>query len=1605
MPDAGPNAAPPGDGVDGQNDSAALEHSVRAALDAARRPLLDLSTSNSLLNYHFADHLRGQIQLVGDTLDAIHARLLSGKPHRLTGLEDRDGAEVEDERSEGFALAFEGALLDDDLYFSEIDELDGGDPENPAFLIAERTLRDRIRLQLDLPRRPETEPLASRAAQARLQGLPDAYELPRPSLDPTDPLEANEAPASDSLQTLLLPHERTRKHEELLNLQRVGLDEHGASPLYAAYGLLKWHGAAGTSHVAPLLLHPVTVAPPRNPIRGPLEIQGAPAGICPNPALREVLRAFDVRLPVWEEDEGPEDYLQRVKQSTENRAGWRVYRTCMIAAFDLVSIRQWADLDPAYWPDAYQSAAATILVDTPTEDADAEPEITPDAQTILETARDKGIAVVETPPGTGKTDLIADLVLEAWERGESVLVVSSKNAALQKLAHALGPASGGADFSPFLLDLREPHSRDSVIRGTIRERLSLPRDHDILPNSELPRAELNTVATTLEALDAPFGATGFRPDEIRIAERKVRKIPLDSVFDTVDLERADQLDAEGRERCRIALSDLEKAWSEIMIAGSPNNEPSPWAQLEQPISDESYNAVQPTLERWHSALGAFKSLSDEVAAHVGWPAPVQIDDVVMMLGALPEPRILRTLQGDAALAAILPVLADPEIESGARRIHGLWKQLDAIDQDLRQAFDEADQLTERSEELAVLVKAWHHSCPAAKELTEIENALPGLQQEADTVIQARSFIADLGGMIGVPAPDSPDDIALIQDAAALIARTPPICLEADHAALLGDDGRSKITHLTQEIQTLRNRYQSLMRQIRVTTKIDPRILNRVAHDLEHTHALARPFSARYGKAKRLRNRLLRPSTKHKDAPMLLRTLAELTETLHRFQEREIPRSLLGPIFDGITTQMSDVSAAMTYARNAAKFANHGTFGAALAEALCNAPAATLLRFADRVNNSDTTRVKTIKDRLQTDEETSLADLETKFRTRRDSHDNILTLARRLGLPPTIALAQLDDATARLRQREALVTGELPVLAPTTEVLEAAGFDRPNVTRRQSALGLLETLAPPTMPVNAPGPLNVERWRDAFLCPPTTQEFSTLLAQRERLRSLIDAVRAGERELSRQLEQPIASLVSRDAERVISLGDTVRWAERASTTTPARDRAAAEARSKARDIGLDALVDALESTNTYRDLGTVFDKVYWLSLARRLKAHPKLGGPDGPDRQALLARRDGLVAELRAARLAALKVSLLKRAIPAGRVGSSAEDSQEGALLTYGTDEGPRLDVLLSQAPRALKTLMPCWLASPASLAAIATGQDLALDLVILDEAGALSIPQALTAALRARFAVVLGDAFQAAPNYDPLPLLDWTKEFDADGRASPMSTFERCLTIHGAHAALTSISELMDPTLLAFANDQTYDGSLRLKTGQTWPDSGLRLNRTAGFSAGRVNLREAEAIVLAARQQMRTRPDLSLGIALATPAQAFLVETMISRIRASDAAIQSFLDRWAEEPEAFFVKPLDAVQGDRRDVILASLVHTGDDQDRVDPQALGVFSGPDGERHLNTLVTRARLRFELFTGLSADMIEEDGETPRGVLVLKDYLEHMETNGRVYGGRLAVVAAS
>ena len=319
--------------------------------------------------------------------------------------------------------------------------------------------------------------------------------------------------------------------------------------------------------------------------------------------------------------------------------------------------------------------------------------------------------------------------------------------------------------------------------------------------------------------------------------------------------------------------------------------------------------------------------------------------------------------------------------------------------------------------------------------------------------------------------------------------------------------------------------------------------------------------------------------------------------------------------------------------------------------------------------------------------------------------------------------------------------------------------------------------------------------------------------------------------------------------------------------------------------------------------------------------------------------------------------------------------------------GTSIRRLFDQIPNLLPRLCPCMLMSPISAAQYLDPKRELFDIVVFDEASQLPTCKAVGVLARGKDAVIVGDPKQMPPtSFFAVNTVD-EDNLDVEDLESIL---DDCLALNMPQSHLLWHYRSRHESLIAFSNSRFYENKLFTFPSVNDRESKVRLVPVDGvFERGksRKNRAEAEAVVEELKRRCHD-PALSgqsVGVVTFNISQQNLIDDLLNEACAKDPE----LEKWAfasEEP--VFIKNLENVQGDERDVILFSVGYGPDENGKV-YMNFGPLNRDGGWRRLNVAVSRARCEMVVFSTLRAEQIDLNRTKAEGVAALRDFLEYAQ----------------
>jgi very-short-patch-repair endonuclease len=1373
--------------------------------------------------------------------------------------------------------------------------------------------------------------------------------------------------------------------------------------LYVGAGFLRWLDPDDKPVDSPLLLVPVQLK--REGDAGRWSLGPSDEDVVLNPALQLVMeQSYGITLPVPDADDVVvADYLATVRAAITRQPGWSVVERAVLTTFsfhkeaifrDLLDHEQQVLEHPmvqllALGPDS-PTGDQFAFEPVPVDDVD---QVLPPEQmmSILDAdssqrrciiaARDGRSFVMDGPPGTGKSQTIANIVVELIASGRSVLFVSEKAAALDVVRNRLAEKK----LSPFLLELHSHAATRKQVAAELHRALTQsPRAASRFSDIELStltrhRVELNDHAEAMNEVRKPLGRSLFNVlgRIARLEQYRQVAVPISpSWADLGDVTFAATLDRAAR---------LGRAWQPVL-----QGEDFLWRDLRKATGGRlDTDAMERSARRAHESAAALRGLCDAVDEDLGMSfgrAAADVNrrqEVLALVEARPEGALEDWLSLDdtgftalrdrktelaAQIAEYVEINSRLQREAGPRHAD--------LDSDL---VADVDTLLQPGD--LGWVPGGGVTATQAAALVDWLSGLP------HRLVEINSMTQRLGGALGFGTQDPSLTVAArLADLAVLGETTArplaPWFNPSIHAAL--QESERVLGSLVERMQSRRTALETVFTP--AALELDLAVLDQRFREV---HTGIRRWS---GQARADRKLLRAATVSRKVTATELAHLGEAAEWQRA--ERALDRGeadyagRLGAYYRRGETDFGRLSAAIDVVRQAIRLAGDELDMGALAHQLGadGDPDPLLTTYGARLRDE----VAQLQDELQR----HLAGHAPAVLSM-----SLLQLAEWSG---RAAAAFAPGLTAA--RHVADTTGRDVTVRETRDLLRAAR------RRDASAAAIFETYE-----------------SDVTELGPTYEGVETTWTR-------LDAALGWSADVRERLGGQVSPLVAGKVMEPSITSDELavlvdRWsAARADVTAHFLDHRANELR-ETFAADLDGTVDFLEELTE----GAATDIEIWSAyveltgwfqeqgLSNTLAGLVEAAVPADDvapaiERAVLMAwadatargddrleryragDRDALVDDFR--QLDRRQVEDRYATVVAQCAGRrpSSNSSRAAQVITREAAKKTRhkpIRQLLSETASLVQDLKPCFMMSPLSVSQFLPA-DMRFGVVIFDEASQVLPWDAVNCIYRGDSLIVAGDQKQLPPTNFFGSTGD---ESETDDDDSAPDSFESVLDLGKASGALRSLPLLwhyrsQHESLISYSNHRIYERELHTFPGATFeaPDLGVESFVVDGVynrGTSRDNTVEAEFVVDRIVHHRTEHPELSIGVVTFSAAQEEAVLAAMER-RAADEPLLHALLNDHDRLDGFFVKSLENVQGDERDVIVFTIGYGPDEFGKM-TMNFGPLNKKGGWRRLNVAVTRARRRVEVVSSFRAGRITTD-EFPKpdpdqsGLSHLKAYLD-------------------
>lgn len=1351
---------------------------------------------------------------------------------------------------------------------------------------------------------------------------------------------------------------------ELYRSSRAALQEGGSNTLFLALGFLSWTREATDDKRfrAPLILVPVSLE--RKSARSGFSVQLHDDEPRFNPTLIEMLRQdFDLTLDIAEGELPKDDaglnvsaIWNRVSDAIKDIKGWEVVDDVVLATFSFAKYLMWKDLAERT-DQLKQNPVVKHLIETP-RDMYPSSIAFPDARTLdrellpqetfcplpADSSQLSAIAaaskgkdfVLIGPPGTGKSQTIANLIAQCLAERKRVLFVSEKMAALDVVYRRLKDVGLGG----FCLELHSSKARKFEVLEQLRrswDAAGVVEPADWLAEAErlgATRAQLNRYVERLHTRHAN-GMSAYEAIGCVVAGRHLPVIPL-SWASPQEHDRG----ALGRLREAADLLDVNvRAVGESNVAASPlaHVEHSEWSPTWQATLVAKAAGMQPVTEHFEASAAEFVRLLGFTpavldrkvraalsvlarilpnAAGRDWTFVLRPDAKQIFEGLQ---RSIQLVQEHAAVHSALPVPLEPQ-------------RVEAIRQAIAHLTRHRELMGQLSEPWPVtVVERLRSGVDLLVAITEKTRQLSLVYQPNLTSVFIQQLKADLDAVKASSWPMSwMRRRALGKKLKEAAAGPGEPAIESDIEHLVSIDAiKSQVVGISDLKHATGGLWAAL------DTDVD---IARTAIVFQKALAAARGQSE-------WEDAGLEPVAQSACGEAARADLARMRELRQLDAELAKTESVAADMPGVWNSYQTDLVAAMSFA----------VYQAVLREA-----AAGNTWIDNGLGPVEAGKCGELPARV-------LADMRKLVHLEREL-DTFADLAGRTANLWNGLRTQAQEVAAAHDFYSALLTA----LAPLASTPEAAANVRDALGRLLGAGNIL-------LDTGGAVAVSAVHYNDAkSALDAATGEFSAASGL------------AGEN--STILSLTPSEIRDKAAQVIRSEGRLNAWC------------AWRKARGQAIALGLASLVAAVEQGAVpVGHIREMFDTAYarwWLNAV--VDTDEVLRGFVSAEHEKRI--RDFCELDERFTKLTQAWVSArLSADLPSQH---SVSRHSEWGILRYEMQKKAKhlpLRELMNQAPGAVLSLTPCLLMSPLSIAQYLSSETADFDLVVFDEASQIPVWDAIGAIARGKQVVMVGDPKQLPPtNFFDRAESDAE---DGDVESDLESILDECIGANLPRMNLSWHYRSRHESLITFSNHRYYEGGLVTFPSPVTADRAVSFHHVAEgvYEKGgaRINKPEAKALVADLVARLKTpgfrESGLTLGVVTFNSEQQTLILDLLDEARRKDPSIEPFF--MDAELEPVFVKNLESVQGDERDIMYFSLTYGPTVGGQVSMN-YGPMNKQGGERRLNVAITRARHELRVFSSLRPEQLDLSRTQATGVRDLKHFMEFAERGARALGEAVA-----
>jgi len=1563
---------------------------VRDAIEKLRKRLLDLSGRNRLLNYRF--YKASTLQVVNQNPDELFERLLDERTFRFQGVPEPTHEE----------------------------------------------LLKRNYLEWD----PDVEEFLEKQSYP----TPHKWAIEIGIVQNTDlsfEISNSKSRFNRVIQTVHYPHSLEALLKKIKTKADTAIQETGSNYLFLVIGFLSYFDAphSDKENLAPLILVPVKLE------KGKIDketnsyfysVSYTGEDLLPNLSLIEKMRIeHGIAFPELNGDTRPSEYFAKIQNilAKNNKHRWRIKNQANLALLNLTQLLKYLDLDTERWPNLLEHPIILELFNQNEKEfggdfsfeeyeIDEIPSIYKDYPTILDAdtsqhhaiidVLDGNNLVIEGPPGTGKSQTIVNLIAAAISRNLKVLFVAEKMAALEVVKRKLSNLGLG----DLCLELHSHKTQKSKFIDGIKKRFNMePMEYpekldDLINRLEVHRDRLKEY---VEVINSEWEASGLTIHEILHAATRYRKEiyidaakchPHKNIRDFFSINKVKDI-----EEIADAYSDALKAVSSFTDEDTPKKHP--WYGLQNTAlefhdRDEICNQLAIVQNCLHQLVKKINDLKNEYKISID-PNSLSLssfESICKQIDSIPDIT-------DDAFIHLLPQLSEGHLVYALQRDIREFEDLYLRYIELSYSFSEKIIL---SPDALLSLNRQKRNLPTILQANDKLSELDQLKQEVTEITDSLKYyqefyfskIINESKDLGKYVKANKSGVKAFIQVLNVVSLLPPSHIP--HRDSLFDNFQldKHIPELSSSIMRLREIQKELEVYFDISKVPDITELKNIENSLQELH-IFKWFDKKWRFARRELFSISN-SSKHslKQLVSQLSNLILFVEKRNRLESDHLYNKVFGPYFQGIATDINKIHQLRKWYKAVREKFGVG-FGpdVELGNLIINLPDLLFNALQVEYSQGIVTSLQLLVESIEELEKSisfewnneSLIEKDGQLTLINNYIDDAVEVLSNVEYDQNTSLAEF---TTQVKYIESIQKNYkkwrkeniLNQLCPNTQTLT---LENPENSNLLDSIKQVSNLAKVIHEDISDSYLNSALYNN-----PDKEYYEELKIYSQEANKIIEKYYNSYKKLVKTTE------INYSLWYPSSEAGIVRWIARNDYALNNKQSISSwldyiKAKYEVVDNGLKELTIEAEVNNLkpQQFKHACLLGLYDAAAREILSNHPILRAYSGLKLES--ARKKYIEYDRDYIRLQAMSVmaSADEYTFPEGiDYGLVGEYTEYGLLKNEISKRKRHIPIrqLISRAGETLSSIKPCFMMSPMSVAQYLPQDYVEFDLVIMDEASQMKPEDAIGSIARGKQFVVVGDPKQLPPTtfFDKLSEDDYPDEYSI-AMESVESILDAATPIFNKRSLMWHYRSEHEK-LIEFSNRHFYDNKLILfpSPNGTSNQYGIRFHYiNNGTFIDRRNIEEARQIASLVKKLVLTGQSKSIGVVAMNSIQRELIEDEIEVLAKQDDMFREMFEKVSKKDvEPFFVKNLENVQGDERDIIIISITYGPETIGGPVMQRFGPINTDVGWRRLNVLFTRSKKRMYIFSSMKSEQIKITSHSKRGVYALKEFL-HFAESGHKY----------